>query len=48
MDVLGDSAPQAKIFGILSHKIIDFIKKIDQNQVQIPQFFFGAFGAGSF
>ena len=48
MDVLGDSAPQAKNFGILSYKIIDFIKKIDQNQVQIPQNFLGAFGAGSF
>ncbi len=48
MDVLGDSAPQAKNFGILSHKIIEFIKKIDPNQVQIPHNFLGAFGAGSF
>ena len=34
-----------EIFGNLSYKIIDFIKKIDENDVQIPKNFLGAFGA---
>ena len=45
MNVLGKARRRRENFGVFTFKIIDFMKKIDQNRVKIPQNFLGAFGA---
>ena len=41
----GKARRRREIFGDFTLKIVDFMKKIDQNQAKIPQNFLSAFGA---
>ena len=46
MNVSGKARRRRENFRILTFKIINFIKKIDQNRVQIPQNFSAPRGGG--